>query len=63
MQVVMTYFNPAMATEDLESAISVEWYYLLGSIILTTALSFWFIKQKAKKTEDEISAPITQNLN
>lgn len=63
MQVVMTYFNPAMATEDLESSISVEWYYLLGSLILTTALAYWFIKQKAKKTENETSAAITQNLN
>lgn len=62
MQVVMTYFDPTMATEDLESTISVEWYYLLASIIFSIALGYWFMKQKSGKMDDKNSDTITENL-
>lgn len=63
MQVVMTYFNPAMAIEDLESTISVEWYYLIASVILSLGLGYWFVQQKSIKTdEDENAASISENL-
>ena len=64
MQVLITYFNPAMATEDLESTISVEWYYLIASVILSFAVGYWFIQRKAKKTNDaENAASISENLS
>lgn len=60
LQVTLTYFNPALATEDLEGTMDVKWYLLVGSVLVSIAMGYWFVKQKAEaeSVSTEIENPM-----
>jgi membrane protease YdiL (CAAX protease family) len=52
LQVLLTYFNPSMIDQDLESSVPIKWYILLVSILLTTLIGYWFKKQQVLQQVD-----------
>jgi uncharacterized protein len=53
LQVLLTYFYPSMADQDLESAVPVKWYVLIVSLGFTIALGYWFVQQHQVLTKQE----------
>lgn len=62
LQVLLTYFNPAMADQDLESAVPVRWYVLIISLVFTIALGYWFVQQHRRLSVHEDTASL-KDLN
>jgi membrane protease YdiL (CAAX protease family) len=65
LQVMLTYMDPTMADQDLESAVPVKWYALAGSLILTFLIGYWFVEQfKSNQLKAISPAPaVTDHLS
>lgn len=64
LQVMLTYLDPTMADQDLESSVPVKWYVLIASLILTLLLGYWFEKQYALNHQKPSSTanPVTDSF-
>ncbi|MEP7323127.1 MAG: type II CAAX endopeptidase family protein [Saprospiraceae bacterium] len=58
LQVLLTYFNPAMADQDLESSVPVKWYAIIISLVFTIALGYWFVQQHRHLSVQEDTASL-----
>lgn len=58
LQVLLTYFNPAMADQDLESSVPVKWYAIIISLVFTIALGYWFVQQHRRNSVQEETASL-----
>ena len=65
IQVLLTYLNPEMMDQDFESTIPIKWYALLGSIILTGIVGYWFYVQKrdTDRLSIDLAKATSQNLH